>query len=53
MGWRTGKMLAVAWIERRDITIGDELDIQILTRDYVATVVADPVYDPQNAKLLG
>lgn len=53
MGWRTGKMLAVAWIERRDITVGDQLEIQILTNDYVATVVADSVYDAENAKLLG
>ena len=53
MGWRCGKMLAVAWIDSTSVECGDMLQVQILTRVYDATVVADPVYDPDNSRLLG
>ena len=53
MGWRSGKMLAVAWVDVAGLEPGAELEVQILLKTYKATVVADPVYDPENAKLLG
>jgi len=53
MGWRTGKMLAVAWIDGADLALGDTLQVQVLLKTYDAQVVADPVYDPGNKKLLG
>ena len=53
MGWRTGKMLAVAWIDGADVALGDTLQVQVLLKTYDAQVVADPVYDPGNKKLLG
>ena len=53
MGWRSGKMLAVAWVDSADIKTGDTVEVQILCNTYNATIVADPVYDPENAKLLG
>ena len=53
MGWRTGKMLAVGWINGDSVHNGDELGIQILMKYYKAVVVADPVYDPKNDILLG
>lgn len=53
MGWRSGKMLAVAWVDADQARTGDQLEVQILLQTYRATVVADPVYDPQNTRLLG
>jgi len=53
MGWRSGKMLAVGWIDSAGIENGDPLEVQVLLKTYSATVVADPVYDPSNEKLLG
>jgi glycine cleavage system aminomethyltransferase T len=53
MGWRTGKMLAVAWIDSAGVEQGDKLQVQILLSTYDAQVVADPVYDPENKKLMG
>ncbi len=53
MGWRTGKMLAVGWIDADGIAPGDALQVQILMNTYRAEVVADPVYDPKNERLLG
>ena len=53
MGWRSGKMLAVGWIDSSGVDTGDELQVQILLDTYKAVVVADPVYDPKNKLLLG
>lgn len=53
MGWRSGKMLAVGWINSAGVEIGDPLEVQILLKTYSATVASDPVYDPSNEKLLG
>ena len=53
MGWRTGKMLAVAWIDTSGVAVGDVLQVQVLLNTYDAQVVADPVYDPENTRLLG
>ncbi|OUS35538.1 hypothetical protein A9Q94_12380 [Rhodobacterales bacterium 56_14_T64] len=53
MGWRSGKMLAVGWVEAGDIETGSALEVQILLEPYQACVLADPVYDPENERLLG
>ena len=53
MGWRTGKMLAVAWIDAGQVQIGASLGVQILLERYQARILADPVYDPDNTRLLG
>ncbi|MBE1284285.1 MAG: FAD-dependent oxidoreductase [Rhodobacteraceae bacterium] len=53
MGWRSDKMLAVAWVDAEAVQIGDALQVQVLLQEYAATVLADPVYDPRNEKLLG
>ncbi len=52
MGWRSGMPLAVAWLDAAHATPGATLDIQILMQTYSATIQADPVYDPENKKLL-
>ena len=52
MGWRTGKMLAVAWLDAAGLEFGEKLEVQILLETYTAKVSADPIYDPQNSKLL-
>ena len=53
MGWRTDQMLAAGWVDGTDIALGDTLQVQVLNTTYDAQVVADPVYDPENEKLLG
>ena len=53
MGWRVDNPLAVAWIDSTGIAVGDELKVQILAKTYGALVVADPIYDPDNSRLLG
>ena len=53
MGWRSGKMLAVGWIDGSGVVTGNELEVQVLLETYKAVVVADPVYDPTNELLLG
>ena len=53
MGWRVGKSLAVAWIDSTGFAVGDELEVQILSEAYGAIIVADPIYDPDNNRLLG
>ena len=53
MGWRIDQPLAVAWIDSTGVTIGDRLEVQVLNQTYPAQVVADPIYDPDNARLLG
>ncbi|MCP4299610.1 MAG: aminomethyl transferase family protein [Gammaproteobacteria bacterium] len=52
MGWRTGKALAVGWIDASHAAVGTQLDLQILLKTYAAIVVADPVYDLENSRLL-
>ena len=53
MGWRTGRMLAVGWIDSEHARIGNTLQVQILLRCHDATIVQDPVYDPDNLRLRG
>ena len=52
-GWRTGKSLAVAWLDTHLAKPGSGLQVQILEELYPAEVVSDPLYDPDNAKLRG
>ena len=52
-GWRVDKSLAVGWIPRGLADPGTELQVEILGARYPARVLADPVYDPNNARLLG
>ncbi|TPE51609.1 GcvT family protein [Amaricoccus solimangrovi] len=53
MGWRSGKMLAVAWVGATDLSPGDAVQVSVLTETYAARVGADSVYDPANSRLLG
>ncbi|WP_025771160.1 glycine cleavage T C-terminal barrel domain-containing protein [Thioalkalivibrio sp. HK1] len=54
MGWRSGRMLAIAWIDRAESAqIGTVLKVQILLQNHKAVVVSDPVYDPKNERLKG
>ncbi len=53
MGWRTGKALAVAWMEADRAAPGTEVTVQVLLERYTATVVADPIYDPDNRRQRG
>ena len=53
MGWRTGRKLAVGWIDSEHARIGDTVQVQILLRRHDATIVRDPVYDPDNLRLRG
>ncbi len=48
MGWRTGRMLAVGWIDAAALETGCTLQVQILLQQHDALVVPDPVYDPDN-----
>ena len=52
MGWRVGRPLAVAWIDSSNVAAGDKLDVQILNDSYSSQVATDPIYDPQNSRLL-
>ena len=52
MGWRTGQMLAAAWVDADAAAVGAQLHVQILMTDVAAHVVPDPVYDPDNTKLM-
>ncbi len=51
-GWRVGQSLAVAWIPREHATPGTELEVELLSARYPAMVVQDPIYDPDNSRLL-
>ena len=53
MGWRSGKMLAVGWLDAAHCRAGHSLGVQILLKTYDARVVSDPVFDPANERLLG
>ena len=52
MGWRSERMLAVAWVEAAAVSPDTELEVQILLRTYQAKLLADPVFDPNNKRLL-
>ncbi|MGI9310149.1 MAG: GcvT family protein [bacterium] len=50
-GWRTDQHLAVGWLSTELCAPGTELSIEIMGARCRATVVADPVYDPENTAL--
>lgn len=52
MGWRTDRMLAVAWAESAALEPGTVLEVEILQNSYAAVALADSVHDPANARLL-
>ncbi|MCP4184220.1 MAG: FAD-dependent oxidoreductase [Hyphomicrobiales bacterium] len=51
-GWRVEQSLAVGWIPRSCCKPGTKLQIQILCEMINAEVVADPIFDPENKRLL-
>lgn len=53
MGWRIDKMLAVGWVETKSMAQSTGFEIEILQQTYKAKVVSDPIYDSENAILLG
>ncbi len=53
MGWRSNRMLAVAWVDAAAVKPGVALAVQVLLQTYPARVVTDPVFDPNNELLLG
>ncbi|MFO0991106.1 MAG: FAD-dependent oxidoreductase [Hyphomicrobiales bacterium] len=50
-GWRVNKSLALAMVKPEFALAGTELEIKILDKIYVATVINESPYDPDNAKL--
>ena len=52
-GWRVGRSLAVGWIDAPACAPGTELEVEVLTRRLPATAVRDPLYDPNNSRMLG
>lgn len=52
-GWRVGKSLALAMVRPEVATIGTELEIRILGKGYMATVIPESPFDPANERLRG
>jgi dimethylglycine dehydrogenase len=50
-GWRAGRSLAIGWIPFDTAVPGTMLEVEILGVRRNASVVADPVYDPDNSRL--
>lgn len=50
-GWRVNKSLALAMVKPEFALAGTELEIKILDKNYVATVINESPYDPDNARL--
>ncbi len=48
-GHRTGKVLALAYL--RDVSAREGLTVSILGQHRAATILSEPPYDPQNARL--
>lgn len=53
MGWRVNKMLAVGWMESAHAQVGSHFQVQVLYKGYDAVLIADPVYDANNERLMG
>ncbi|MCP4072500.1 MAG: FAD-dependent oxidoreductase [Hyphomicrobiales bacterium] len=51
-GWRVERSLAVAWMPLAYCKPGTMLQIQILGEMITAEVVADPIFDPEDQRLL-
>jgi dimethylglycine dehydrogenase len=50
-GWRVGKSLALAMVRPDLATVGAVFDIAILGQRYVATIIEDSPFDPENVAL--
>ena len=50
-GWRVNKSLALAMLRPEFALAGAEVEIKILDKNYVATIINESPYDPDNAKL--
>jgi dimethylglycine dehydrogenase len=50
-GWRVNKSLALAMLKPEFALAGTEVEIRILDKNYVATVINESPYDPDNARL--
>ena len=50
-GWRVNKSLALAMLKPEFALAGAEVEIKILDKNYVATIINESPYDPDNAKL--
>ena len=50
-GWRVNKSLALAMLKPEFALAGGEVEIKILDKTYVATIINESPYDPDNAKL--
>jgi dimethylglycine dehydrogenase len=50
-GWRVGKSLALAMVKPEFALTGTEVEIKILDKIYVAKIIPESPYDPDNAKL--
>lgn len=53
MGWRSGRMLAAAWVDAAAAAAGTLLQVQVLQNLYPAEVLAGPAWDAENTRLLG
>ncbi|UPX14789.1 uncharacterized protein EKO05_0005261 [Ascochyta rabiei] len=49
-GYTVRKPVAYAWLPN-DVNKGDSVEIEYFSRKIAATVVSDPLYDPQNRRL--
>jgi dimethylglycine dehydrogenase len=49
-GHATGKSLAFAYVDAGYETAGTRLEVELIGDRYPATVLAEPVYDPENAR---
>ena len=50
-GWRLGKSLALAMLERGNESIGNELEVEILGKRHKASVLEESPFDPNNERL--
>ena len=50
-GFRVDKSLAMGMVQPRFAKVGTELEIEILGKNYQATVIPDSPFDPDNERL--
>jgi dimethylglycine dehydrogenase len=50
-GFRVDKSLALGMVQPEYATPGTKLEIEILGKNYLATVIPDSPFDPKNEKL--
>ena len=51
-GYAVEKSLGFAYVPPEQAAPGSEFDVGLLDARYTATVLADPAYDPDNARLM-